>query len=109
MHKNAIPYQVITSAVDKDLNDIKLALFDFNPPSIKKQNKPLLERGNLVFKSSRLLICGDKSYLSYWHFLNNKPRKKEDKTFSDTLPGTSDLTFWENLDNLYVYETIKLF
>lgn len=106
MHKNAIPYQVITDATDKTLNDIKLALFDFNPVSIKKTFEPLNNVENLHFKSSRLLICGNKSYLSYWHYLNNMPRPDNDKLFSDKVPNTSDLTFWENLDNLYVYETI---
>lgn len=101
MHKKAIPYQIITSAKDKELNDIKFRLFDFNPPLIKKTYTPLELGAGLDFKCSKLLICGSKTYLSYWHYLNK--REKINENFSDKLPDTSDLTLWENMDNMYIY------
>lgn len=104
MHKNAIPYQIITELTDKQLSDTKLKLFDFNQVSEKRKFEALDFEGDFYFKSSRILSSGDKLHLSYWHYLNDIEHKQSKNNFSDKLPSTKDLTFWENQDSMYIYK-----
>lgn len=97
----SVKYQVITDQ-SEEVNKIKYKLLDFNPLAIKRKFEPL-DFAGLDFKSSRLIISGDKMYLSYWHYLNNIPQK-DIKDFAGKIPDTKSLDFWQNQDNIYVHK-----
>lgn len=98
-------YQVLTEN-EQIINDLKLNLFDFRAPILKLKVAPIEKLINKQFKTTRVLLANEKTYVSYWHFLNNEPQKE--KSLESLVPNTLDMTFWENQDSIYVYETEKL-
>ena len=100
-----IGYQVLTEN-EGIMNDLKLHLFDHQSPILKSNPEPILDLSGTPFKTSRILFANSKTYVSYWHYLNNLPQPE--KSLESKIPDTLDSTFWENRDSIYVYNTTLL-
>jgi len=104
-----IKYSVVTEEKDQKLQQLKLDLFDFNPPLFIKSfdknsigNYSRIENNKTIFKTSKILLSQDGIFLSDWHWKN----KKKQTSLSDNigiLEKDMDSCFYKNMDHYFIF------
>jgi hypothetical protein len=107
LHNSVIPYVLMTEINDKDLDDIKLDLIDFNPilkpkiftkETINKENKI---NANSVFRTKRYILAEGKLYPSRMHWSAD-----ESCVMNEEYKIIDDKEFYKDAQSYFIYNKL---